>query len=303
MNLFLRPNMILWANDEAGGGGGGGGEAVPEYAQAFPEDVQGWEEVKTAKDADAFWQQIGSHRKHLGNSIRIPSEEASAEDVSAFHQKLIDKVPGVIVRPDPENEEQMKAFHQMMGVPTDGEGYEMPEIDGKGIDVDMTAAEAFRGIAAKYKLTPAQFAGIISEVSAANIDRDVALKNEIQEDMKSLRTDWGAAFDTRMKVIRNLAVATKAPEELLNAIDNETLGSASALWLYDIASKFKGEGVNLNTDKNAANANMTPAEAAMRISEIRNNKEHPYWNASDPAHKQAKEEMRRLYKIKAGEAA
>ncbi len=35
-------------------------------------------------------------QSHLGNAIRIPSAEASEEDVTAFHSRLKEKVPGLI---------------------------------------------------------------------------------------------------------------------------------------------------------------------------------------------------------------
>ena len=44
-------------------------------------------------------------QSHLGNAIRIPSKEASEDDVKAFHTRLVEKVPGLIPTPTSENQD------------------------------------------------------------------------------------------------------------------------------------------------------------------------------------------------------
>jgi hypothetical protein len=66
---------------------------------------------------------------------------------------------------------------------------------------------------------------------------------------------------------------------------------------YGLSSSLRGEGSGASGDPSGGSAKLTPGEAKMRISEIMNNREHPYWVTSDPGHKAAIERMLELHKL------
>ncbi|MCK5714796.1 MAG: hypothetical protein KAH64_02455, partial [Nitrosomonadaceae bacterium] len=70
------------------------------WYDSFPESVQQWDEVQNSSGPEQFWQRITSHRQHIGQSIRIPSDEASADDMNAFYDKLQKRVPNLMPVPD-----------------------------------------------------------------------------------------------------------------------------------------------------------------------------------------------------------
>lgn len=58
-----------------------------------PEAVKDWDEFKNSETQEQFFDQMANHRKHLGQSIRIPSEEAGSDTWNQFHEKILNKVP------------------------------------------------------------------------------------------------------------------------------------------------------------------------------------------------------------------
>jgi hypothetical protein len=70
----------------------GGGSENTDWKTSLPEPVQGWDEVKNSDTPDKFWDQVTNMRSHLGQSIRIPGQDAGDDDWKAFNEKMIAKV-------------------------------------------------------------------------------------------------------------------------------------------------------------------------------------------------------------------
>jgi hypothetical protein len=279
--------------DDDGGGGGGGDD---KWQDALPEAVRAWDEVTKVDSPEKFWDQMTNMRSFIGQSIRIPGDNASAEDMTAFNQKLLSKVPGLIPTPDYKNEDSTKQFYNALGRPESHDKYTNPQIDNKGVTLDMAPVEAFKPIAHKHGLTQKQFEGVVADMTAGNIDASVATHLKLQEDQTALKNEWGMAYENNLKRIGFVAKNTGAPVALQDAITAGNIDGPTAKWLLGVANSFKGEGVNLNLDKNNEHI-LNPEQAKKEISEIMNNKKHDYWNPASPGNKAAKEYMTKLYKM------
>lgn len=294
----LQLGLVHAAEGEGGGGEGGassnGDKGGENWYSSLPENVQGWDEVKNSDSPEKFFKQMGDMRSHIGQSIRIPSEDAGEEDWKAFHEKIQAKVPGLIDAPNPEDAEALGRLYGSLGKPEKSDGYTVPEVEG----ADMSQAEAMRDIAHKYHLTDAQFAGIASEMAQANLLANEAALADVKAGHEELQKEWGQDYNRRMSLGLNIAKLTDAPPDLIKMFENGHANAESAKWLYNLASKFKGEGANLLKDENSRKPKMTPEEAAKRITDIQNNKEHPYWKKSAPGHKAAMKKMAELYEAK-----
>lgn len=293
--------MYIWNSDkmfsrihcaDGDGDGAGGGS---DWKTGLPEGVREWDEVKNADTPEKFWDQMTNMRSMIGASIRIPGEDAGTEDWKTFHTKLVAKVPGLIPKPDPTNKESMEGLYSALGKPAKVEDYKIPEIDLKGVAVDLKQFDSLRDSALKSNLTQAQFEGVVTELITKEIDATTARVNLKTEDSKGLMAEWGLAFDDKIKKINNFVNQTGAPEALRNAVDNGTLDTASAKWLNDLVGKFGGEGTNLISDKSKTGI-MTPEEAKTKIGEIMGNKEHAYWNRQAPGNQDAIKYMLQLHK-------
>ena len=103
------------------------------------EELKGNESLKSFENIDGLAKAFVETKAMVGNSIRIPSEEASDEDRAAFYNKLMERAPALMLRPDPDSSEQMNEFHRMMGVPEDETGY-----DYEGTDLDVETVNDVR---------------------------------------------------------------------------------------------------------------------------------------------------------------
>ena len=282
------------------GGGDGGDTGVPDWAKTMPETVQGWDEVKNSDSSEKFWDQMSNQRSRLGRSITIPGEDAGKEDWDTFHGKLTKQVPGLMPKPDLEDDDARSALYGSLGRPDKPDGYAIPEVKVEGYDdaIDMTQAEEFRNIAHKVGLNGSQFDQIVTAVTTANVQAGHKAAEENIAAHKELKKEWGEDYNRRMSLATNIAKLTDAPEGLYNALKEGRGAPQDYKWLFEIASSFKGEGKNLSDDKNDKNVSMTPDEASTKINEIKNNKQHPYWDKSLPGHNDAVKRMTDLYKLK-----
>ena len=283
-----------------GGGGGGEGDA-PSWTESLPEDVRQWDEVKNSDAPEKFWDQMVNMRSRMGSSIRIPSNDAGEDDLNAFYQKLRDKVPGLMPAPDFDKGEGLDELYDRMGRPKDAKEYKTPEVkDARGEVIKGAAdpvVESLREVAHQAGLSQAKFDQIVNAVLAPSISaRDKAVEAH-QADKKALADEWGVAYDRNQKIVSNFLAQTDAPESVLTAVKEGTADSRTMKWLHSVASATVGTQGGFQTD-NSNSSVMTPEEAAIKISEIRNNKAHPYNNRMDPGNAAAKKYVRELYLLK-----
>lgn len=282
----------------AGGDGAGAGGGTTPWFESLPEDVRGWDEVKNSETPDAFWQQMSSHRQHLGQSIRIPGPDAGKEDWDKFNAKLQDKVPTLMRTPDPEDTESLNSFYNRMGRPEAPDKYTVPEFkdgEGKPIEgIDHTMTEHFKAIAHANGLTQKQFEQIVSGVTNINLANAQQAQEQLELERTAISIEWGAAEDRNYTILKNFAKKTDAPEVLIHALEQKTLDHATAAWMLKAANASFGSENRGVDDRTANEGVMTPAEAKTRHQEIMQNREHPYWNKMDPGHKAAVARVREL---------
>lgn len=267
-----------------------------EWKGDLPEEVAEWDEFKNAETPEAFWNQMTNHRRFLGQSIRIPGEDASAEDRQAFNKRLMEKVPDLMPRPNLDDEEAAANFYNSIGRPETHDGYEFKP-EGFDDDGDKEAFDTFSKIMHKHGLNQRQFKGIMGDLQKIGEDDKTASAQAIQAAQEELKKEWGADMDSRLKVIQNVAEKTGAPEAFVNMIKEKRINKDAAVWLYNLGVQLAGEGTGIIGDNSGDSLGLSPDEAKMQISEIRNNKEHPYWHKSDPGHKAARAKVTKLYQI------
>ncbi len=275
-----------------GEGGGQGNEE--KWFKDLPEDMRAWEEVTKAETKEDFYKWVGEARSHLGSSIRVPGEDAGKEDWAAFNDKLIKKVPTLMHSPNPEDDESMKQVFKSLGHPEKADDYTYGEHEG----INKEAADSFKAIAHPLGLTAKQYDGVVEGMTKAQNEARDAAELFHKESHEALSKEWGADYNRRMSVATTIAKLTDAPENVQKLLEEGKADVESYKWLFSVAQKFKGEGSNLADDKNAEKVAMSPEEAATKIAEIRGNKQHPFFNKTDPGHEIAKKKMEELYKMK-----
>ena len=207
-------------------------------------------------------------QSHLGNAIRIPSAEATPEDVTKFHARLKEKVPGLIPTPDGENPETIEMFLTALGKPEKADGYKLPEIDG--VDIDEERGKLFMNTAHELGMTQKQLEGFLGKMYEADLTNQDTLGNLRQQDTLALKKEWGVTHENRMKALTDNLLLTEAPPELVDALKNGMLTGANIKWLDSIFDKFSSEDKNLDDkDKHLDQEGIVPSEAMERAAEVR----------------------------------
>lgn len=289
-------------NGDKGSGQGGGGTGEESWRDGITDEhLRGAPGLQKFDGLDALARGYIDLEAYQGQSIRIPGEDASPEAVKEFHNRLTEKVPGLIPTPDPDNAEALGTLYRQLGQPEAAEGYKIPEIDTGDTEVDMSLADSFRGIAHEFGLSQRQYEGIIRKVTENNIRVAGENRDAHNEDQKSLHDEWGLAYDDNRKAALNVAKQTGAPQDLITAIEKRTASAATLKWLFDIHKQSGGEGLNFGRERGSGA--LAPGEAQAKIDEIMSNREHPYWNAQHPGNKAAVQRMLELQKAANPEAS
>ena len=289
---FMNQRWKYSYQDEAGDGkGGGGGE--PTFNDSLPEDLRTNESLANFKDVGGLAKSYVEMKSMQGNSIRIPSAEASDDDRKSFNEKMISQMPSLMLKPDFDNAEQSNEFYRTLGAPEEAGGYEMPTVEG--IEMPEERGAALQKIAHEAGLTKSQFDKVMTAAMGLDVAAVETRTANLKVEAEALHAEWGMAFDERKGTVVAVAKHTGAPDRLIAAIEADEAGNDTMQWLLKMSAFVKGEGVELgkqtNDDVDGNNGKMTPSEARGIISDIQGNKSHPYWNQNDPAHGDALKKM------------
>lgn len=272
--------------EEAAGGGEG---AAATWRDSLPEDLRAAPSLATIKDVAALAKSYTEQQQFIGSSIRIPSDNAGEADRKAFYDKLATKVPGLIPRPDINDPIAKETFYKMLGRPDKPEEYELPE----NVPNDELAG-LFRTVAHQQGLNRDQLKAVLGVFPAIAEHATKATEKANFERTEAVKKEWGLATEKNTAIAASVAEKTGAPKELIEAVAKGQAGIGTLKWLHSLAASFGGEGKHF-AGVSGQPAPMTPNEAAARIVEIRNNKQHPVWNKRDPLHVQAVQEWVKLH--------
>lgn len=261
------------------------------WKDSLPEGFADAPFLKAAESPEAALQAITDAADYMGNSIRVPSENAGEEDVAAFYDKILSKAPNLMPRPDEDN---MDAFYKSVGRPDKPEEYSYEAPDGKEVPEDFST---FAAVAHKHGLSQTQFRGILGDLLGPQWAAMETAENDQKEALSALAGEWGFKFDEHMNTVKNFLRLTDAPAGLVELISEGAMSTDEIKWLHNIASQTKSQ-VELNKQPaSQPEGLLSPEEARMQISEMLNNPDHPYWVATDPAHQAAVQKMLKLQQM------
>jgi hypothetical protein len=263
------------------------GEGDTSWLESLPEAMRDAPFIGKADSLESAMAEIQNAAAHMGNSIRIPSEEAGTEDVAKFYAKIQEKAPNLMVKPDITNAETMSAFYRSIGQPENATDYkyEMPE--GKEMPTDF---QNFAVVAHKFGLTQAQFEGMMGDVLGTMWEGQSTMEGNHKNEIDELGTEWGQAFKTNMSIVENYLNLSKAPTGIIEMFKEGTMSADEISWLHSVATTTKS-ATELSQQHSDQQVALTPAAAQDQIQEIMNNRDHPYFKPADPRNKQAIKRM------------
>lgn len=203
--------------------------------------------------------------KLVGTSIRIPGEDASDDDRSAFYAKLA-QVEGVAQLPLSDDEEGLSALLTKLGKPNEYTEYTLPELEG--FTWDDTAGTELRKYALEAGMTQAQFAKLAGGIGEQQKTSEMTAQQAIEDSQRELRQDWGDTLETREELIRGWLDKSDAPQDIIELLNERELPLDTMKWLHELANQFKGDVNPISRDGTNNEPSATPEEARETIPRI-----------------------------------
>jgi hypothetical protein len=267
------------------------------WRDELPEDIRESTTLADIEDVSSMAKQFIDQSKFLGNSIRLPGEDATPEARAEFRKKLMDKSSGLMEVPNLEDAEAMETVFTSLGRPEKADGYEKPEIDGAAFD--KARFKRLSEAAHKAGISKKQFKDVMGEILTADAELVGSANTTRETDMAELRTDWGPAYEGKLQKAAKLAELTNAPAGLVKAISAGKVDAATLKWLDGLGASLGGETAELINQGIGGETGMTKSEARERSQEILETLTK--MQQSDPRYQELLQKRMALMKIATGE--
>lgn len=266
-------------NDNNAGAGGGGGQA-----QGGSQSAGGGSDWKSALPEDI---------RNAGALAPINDIESLAK--SYIHAQSMVGKKGHVLPNDKSSDEEWGRFFEALGVPKP-EGYEVEAPKELGFSEDQ--AKAFKEVAAKAGVLPKQAKQLLDWMSSYQSETATSIveqQNQRQkEGVEALQRKWGEAYDDKIRSAQH-ALKTLGGEGLADMLNETKLGNEPVIIeFFERVGALLGEPNALH-GSDGGRMTMTPTEIQDKINQINSDKSHPYWDRSHQGHKNAVNEMARLY--------
>lgn len=202
-------------------------------------DFATWRDRAPAPLAKFITDNMTAARAKTDGMVRVPSSDATPEDLAAFHRAL--------------------------GVPEQPDGYEVkaPESMPDGVAWDAAMAGEFAGVAHKIGLTPAQVAAL-QEFQIGYVGRQAGALREataaaIEAEKAELAKAFGTGLDKAVAAAQRMAKAEGLPAEIFDPRQGQFWGVDALRFASGMAAKL---GESRPVAGSAANMVGDPAAAA-----------------------------------------
>lgn len=225
----------------------------------------------------------------------------SAKDMAQGYQNLeklfgADRAGNTVLLPKEGDEEGWNDLYGRLGRPGEASQYKLEAAK----DADAQALEWWQNTAFAQGLSNTQanalFESFNERVESLQSAQGEQSEAQIQEDITSLKSQWGQAYDSNIQAGRNAAQRFGFSEEDLGAMES-AIGTKGLLEKMASIGKAMGEDSFESGDGKAnPGFGITPAQAQAQITELRSSAEwvKQYTDPSSVGHKEAKDKMTRL---------
>ncbi len=222
---------------EAGQGAGGDQQqGAVDWRSSIPAELREAPQLKDVADIGSLAKQFIDQQRFLGNSIRIPGEDAGEPGRKEFLEKLQKHAPELIVRPNIADEKSMAEFWALAGVPEDENDYEL----GQDVQESEEFTKEAKSRAKKYGMTKKAFDTMVKDRVALKQANEQKAAQVMADDAKSLANEWGASTEAKVNDVKKFAEAMALPQEFQKALAAGRVGSEWIKALDGIIKQFGG---------------------------------------------------------------
>jgi len=264
----------------------------------YSDDYSTLVESKGFKSADDALKSYMNLEKLQGNSVRIPSEDASPEAKEDFLNKLKD-IDGVLVKSDDK-------FLEKLGRPEKSEDYSFEESLKEEILKDMPSIhdelDDFKSIAHEAGLTNEQ-ANALVKMRMDAVEKGIEAKTvEYEEGSKKLKEMWGTDYENRAEAAKMMiSKLEKKYGDDVNSLCGQSGYNPVLMHMFaELAQSYQEKG---HEGMSKATFGMTPEQATDKIAEKRADRGflEAYQDETHPGHRKAVDDLQKLYAIANGQ--
>jgi len=269
------------------------GELPDNWRDVLPEDMRKNGVLETVKNVNALAKMAVDGRALANTAIRIPSEDASADDQKAFRSDLMTKIPDLMFKPNMDSQDSINEVMKSLGMPNEATGYTLPEMPD-------TIKDSITGLteqAHKAGLTNNQFGAITGAILDDYKQNSDVAYGQLEEQKQELQKEWGSAYKQKVEVISHFAKQTGFSEDFIKAIDDGHIDMTNMKAFDTVVQGYEGEGNEIGRQPTNPDVIMTPSEADSRLNELMGNKDHAFWHPENPEHQAAKDKVIELGKL------
>lgn len=237
-------------------------DSLPEDLKSAPIFKPG--EDGTVKSVEQVVLDLTNLTQVAGNSMRMPGPDADEEDMAKFQTRVMEKIPGLMVMPNAEDDDNVAAHFSKLGKPATPEEYKAPEIEG----FEVSDIGAIKAQAHAMHMTQKQFSAYITNQAEAHKAATEGRNTKNEEEQNVIKTEWGAAFEQNKSVVGKLLKENKlTPKELVEGFDNGTLPASTMRYLLNMA-ELGAEDSTFQKQDEGGDVIPIPEEAQERLIEV-----------------------------------
>lgn len=238
-------------------------EAAPaptgDWRESLPAELKEAPYLKGDKTPEQIVADLENAASWQGNSIRIPGPDATPEAKAEFMAKAVEKIPGLMPTPEPENYGDVLT---KLGKPAEAKDYKYAE----GIDLGELG-DALKEQAFEAGLTQSQFSTLVAQQMSASESAQEAAEAIVAATYAELQGEWGQATEDRIRDVEAMLSKEGAPESLKTAFLDKDLDAATIKWLYGVAESA-GEKAVMREQNDGREGALTPHEAREQAQEL-----------------------------------
>lgn len=247
----------------------------------LPEDIKTNGALNEVTTIDQMATMIVNGRRLQTNQISIPGEDASPEKRAEFLNDLQTKIPDLVYVGEGVD---MSNVYDRMGRPKDHTEYEIGDIPDPLKENFSTLSQKAHAAGLSKAQMKAVADTILEDFNASASESAAATDAE----QKKIQAEWGEASEGKQKAAADFAKRLGFNDQFAGAIEDGALGLDNMKAFDKMMSGFDSPGPRIGDEHGAGGpATLTPGEAELKLEEIMGNREHPYWDGANIAHKAA----------------
>ena len=263
---------------DGGNTGGDGGD----WRSNLPDSLVSAPYFRGADSLEAAIADITRAAETAGTSLRIPGPDASDEARAEFYDRIVEKAPGVMRKPDILDDTSVNAVLRDLGLPAEASEYTY-EVDERLNMSDERVGE-LKAMAHEAGLTKNQFDKFMGKLTERDLGDLNAMIADRDKGLGELKGEWGAAYEQRMGKVAKVLDMIDAPDALREMFQEGQLSAADLRMFYNVADRLSGgEGGQVaGQGKSEPAPVLTPHEATLQLAEL----EHKLIGKNLPADQQ-----------------